>query len=293
MATGLPKEIGLPAPIGTADFIYHPLVNGAATGERAKRSSPADIEATRLVEYLDKCLGLYDFELKPEGQAAFAELVGELLNNCEDHSGGSDWWIAAYLRQPKGGNVGDVHLAIFSFGDTIAESMRSLPSESMLRKDIDRLLTHHRKIGTFRKLAEETFWTLLAIQQRVSRKNKLPNRVGNRGQGTVRMMEAFRRLGSTAAGLSPVMTLVSGRSQLIFDGEYELSAKGQQKAGQRTIAFNIPNSLELPPDPAKVRTLATSFPGTLISLRFYLDPTNLQQASEYAVKSSQPRRAQG
>ena len=44
---------------------------------------------------------------------------------------------------------------------------------------------------------------------------------------------------------------------------------------RRIIAFNSGNDLYVPPDSRKVSHLRHSFPGTLTSLRFYLDRENL------------------
>ena len=43
------------------------------------------------------------------------------------------------------------------------------------------------------------------------------------------------------------------------------------------IAFNETNDLRLPPDPRNVHRLERVFPGTLISLRVYLDAVHLDR----------------
>ena len=46
---------------------------------------------------------------------------------------------------------------------------------------------------------------------------------------------------------------------------------------KKIIAFNEENNIYKPPDEANVRKLEANFPGTVISLRFYLDKRYIQK----------------
>lgn len=285
-ATGIPRELGVEPPESYASalltFKYHQLVQGRFTGHESRRSSVCEIQTTRLVQYLDECFRSYGFKLSSSAVDEIAQLVGEVVNNCEDHSGRPEWWISAYLRQSDEHTYGDCHVTIFNFGRTIAESMQTLPADAKLRLDIQAIVAHHRAKGTLNaKYTEEAVWTLCALQQRVSRKNAARSDVGNQGQGTVRLMEIFQRIGRVeSAAAEPAMALISGRTYVSFS-RYRLRPMPEIGGeSRRIIAFNRPNSMLLPPDTEAVRVLKHRFPGTILSLRFFLDRKYLTKVKD-------------
>ena len=69
-------------------------------------------------------------------------------------------------------------------------------------------------------------------------------------------MKVYRTL------VSAIMSLVSGKTRIIFDGKYRLDKDGR-------IAFNSDNDLHLQPDPQHVVELdGVFFPGTLLSIKY-------------------------
>lgn len=117
---------------------------------------------------------------------------------------------------------------------------------------------------------------MYALQGGVSRKNAGKDHVGDYGQGTADLIEFFQELGQTAgAEAVPKMCVLSGHTIVQFDGRYCMQRVENELGVWRIIAFNKENSLDLPPDPESVRHLPSYFPGTLISMRFYLDPEYL------------------
>lgn len=281
-------NVQLPAAIG--HFDYHGLRKGIFTGDRSTVSSQGDLEATELIVYLDKCLRKYGHELSDEGRDRFGELLAEVINNCEDHSPRAEWWISGYLRQPKEKQYGDCHLTIFNLGPSLGETLQTLPKTAFLRRGIDALLLEHERKGHFRsgRFNQELALARLALQPRVSCLNTDADAVYDRGQGTVRMIEAFHKLGQVhGRGDRPMMALVSGRTYFRFDNTYRL--EGQlTPAGEyyQTIAFNREKSLHFPPDPAYARLLPAPFPGTLLSLRFFIDPEYLETVPDYAIRTN-------
>lgn len=278
LATGLPKCLGLPLPEMKA-FRTFPLVRGKKGHISATEASAKEAETQRLVEYLDSCLQTYGFALSAAGKDYFGKLVGEVITNAEEHSGRTFWWIAAYLRQPPGRSYGDCHLTVFNFGRSLAESLQQLPRRARLRMEIDRLIRVQRRARFFMpsRWTEENLWTLYALQEGVSRRNDETDLLGHYGLGTVKMIETFQHLGQTTLpGTQPMMCVVSGRTHVLFDNRYRMQPKKTARGEERrVIAFNPQNDLRRPPDPLSVRNLRRPFPGTLISLRFYLDPKYL------------------
>jgi hypothetical protein len=277
IATGLPRRLGvsLPPPPG---FLTFELFHGRRMREKATVSSQREEQTSLLTEYVNECLARYDYRLNRESAGYVASLVSEVIGNAEDHAGRPDWWVGAYLRQASDTTYGDCHITIFNFGRTLAQSLQDLPADSMLRRDIEDLVTEHTKRGLFRPhWTPENLWTLYALQEGVSRHNTRPDKIGDRGQGTADMIRFFQHLGkSRAAQSEPRMCVVSGRTHILFDGRFEMRLQvARSGERRRIIAFNKRNDLQLPPDPACVRNLEAYFPGTLISLRFYLDHEHL------------------
>lgn len=77
------------------------------------------------------------------------------------------------------------------------------------------------------------------------------------------------------------MALVSGHTHLRFDGKYGPSTVLTSEGGKRqVIALNADNDLDQPPDPDYCTNLPLKFPGTLLSMRFYIDPDHLAQLDD-------------
>lgn len=279
-ATGMPYllEAAQTAP-DPKGFTRFGLVHGQREYQVAVSSSRKEIITTELTTYVNECLSRYGFNLGPAAEEHLSSLVSEVIGNAEEHSGRRDWWIGGYLRQ-KNEAYGDCHIAIFNLGKTLCESLQVLPSESLLRTSIEALVSEHASKGFFGgpQWTEENLWTLYALQEGVSRRNTGWGDLDIYGQGTADMIDFFQRLGqSPAAPTRPKMCLVSGRTHITFDGRYRMVP---QETGEgevrRIIAFNKSNDLREPPDADCVRTIKKNFPGTLIGLRFYIDPNHLR-----------------
>ena len=76
------------------------------------------------------------------------------------------------------------------------------------------------------------------------------------------------------------MCIISGDTQILFDGRYWPSERVAHGEKATVMAFNDANDLHVPPDKANVMSLTKFFPGTLISLRFYLSADDLRRSDE-------------
>lgn len=287
-ATGLPKQLGakIAEPEG---FLTFELCRGRRGIETATKSSQREYQSGRLTEYVNRCLARYGFVLKASSAEYLSSLVGEVIGNAEDHADRDEWWIAGYLRHLSKSEYGDCHITIFNFGKTLSESLQQLPDVARLRLDIEALVAEHGSRGWFGpQWTEENLWTLYALQEGVSRHNDHPSRIGDRGRGTVDMITFFQKLGQSAAAHAvPKMCVISGSTHVLFDGRYEMQPQlTKANETRHIIAFNAANDLSQPPDPLSLTHLSRNFPGTLISLRFYLDKKNLAALEEHDVKHS-------
>lgn len=293
-ATGLPKLLKAKVP-DVGNFLVFRLRHGGLKPRPSLyRPSLKEEVSSDLAKYLDECLGLYGYGFSPAARQYAGQLTGEVLGNAEDHAPMWPWYVAAYLRQPEGKDFGDCHLTFLNFGPTLAETLKSLETGSELRRRIEALVDLHRQSRFFGILrpewTEEGLWTLYALQEFVTRHFGSDN-VLSRGVGTADMIEAFQSLGRSAeSGYRPRMCIVSGNTQILFDDNPShrmRAAELEGVGGVRTIAFNAENDLRKPPDPGTVRKLKRFFPGTVISLRFYLDERYLDQVHNTRENASE------
>ena len=278
-ATGLPKVVGLEYS-GPEMNRHHSLRRGMKASERAK-AKDINIQTTALAEYVDLCLQDLGFRLTDNEMANLAELVGEVIDNAERHSGREEWWIGGYLQRTSP-DISSCHIVIFNFGKTIAQSLQELPPQSLLRDRIKALLDVHRPrfFKAQSKWTQDNLWTLFAIQEGVSRKNRSTTLAKDVGQGTVDMVQYFQNFADKDVGGAPVMCLISGRTHIRFDSRYPiLPSDPTDPESYKIIAFNADNSLWEPPDDTAVRTLGRFFPGTLLSLKFSLSKDRLREVS--------------
>lgn len=94
------------------------------------------------------------------------------------------------------------------------------------------------------------------------------------GKGLMDMVEFFQDLGGAAKdGLGTRMVLISGDTCIQIDDqrpEYDSRFK-------RRLALNESNDLHKVPDGNYIWTMKRNFPGTILSMRFYLDPKYLAE----------------
>ena len=100
------------------------------------------------------------------------------------------------------------------------------------------------------------------------------------------MIEMFHDIGASDTGLKPQMTIISGKTQIIFSEEYKMQLvqftedKAFGTGEKQIIAFNKDNDIYQPSDFNNVKKLKQYFPGTVISLKFYLDSRYIAKRKE-------------
>ena len=275
-SVGMPQALGISAP--GRRFLVFGLKSGRKGRSVSADSTQAEKTTEDLVRYIDRCLREYGHSLTQIGKKHYSDLVGEVITNAEDHSRRGDWWVSAYLRRHAPQTWADCHLTVFSFGDSLAESLHRLPPEALLRKQIENLVHRHRKWWVADRWQPTDLWTLYALQGRVSRRNAAADYVGDRGQGTADMIETFQGL-SSEQDRTAKMCVLSGNTHILFDDKYRM----QRTKRGRIIAFNRENSLSKPPDRDYVRHIDETFPGTLISLQFFIDQEYLHEVTSRAA----------
>ncbi|MGZ9712615.1 hypothetical protein ACXX82_17615 [Glaciimonas sp. GNP009] len=236
-----------------------------------------DREQAKFVDHIDQCLRDHNKELSDEGKQSLVSYLGEILANAEDHADFVDWSVQGYLDNSL--DIPVCEIAIFNFGQSIADSLRTLPNDSYTKNQIRQYVETHRSKGFFgNRWREEDLLTVIALQGHVSRLNS--NKDTSRGQGTVEFINFFQKIYSAPSnGLAQAkMAIVSGGTYILFDGTYRMQDRVLEGTiAGRTIAFNSTNDLNELPDPSFVKSLGQFyFPGTIISIRF---PLSLSESS--------------
>lgn len=282
LISGMVKNLGL-SKFHSNEYLNFPLIEGRKLPEKATESSLREITETKFTDYIDECLIQCGFELTEDGHQKVSSLVGETIDNAENHSGRYHWWIQGY-QQAIEDNLGECHLVLFNFGRSIFESMQDLPDDSPLRARIDELVLTHQNRGLFsHKWDRKALWTLYALQEGASRLNTGPESPNDRGQGTADLIQFFQEIGqSSTREKQPHMCIYSGDVFVKFDNKYRLAHRRTADNTRRQIAFNANNDLNLPPDEQYVRKLPGTFPGVLVSMRFFVDSHYLKDIKDRA-----------
>jgi hypothetical protein len=259
-------------------------------------SSAIELAASNLAEFFDDCLKTEKHQLKPSMKSNLIQLITEVLDNAEEHgSGERRWYTIGYYNQHENPvDGGECHIVLFNFGSSIYESLNRPDTSPLLIKQIRELAHEHKARGYFVVTdkggtsggfhplwAEESLWTLYALQEGISRFTNRPEGI-DRGNGTVKMMEFFTEIASG----QPQMALLSGKTHILFDGKYRLLPIDINGETRKVIAFNAANDLRQRPDQKYVRTLREHFPGTLMSLRFHLRQADLANVKEKVYAES-------
>lgn len=264
---------GLPALFHVHD-IHLPNVKTfeVRRGERKEAdgttSSRVEHISHSLMSYVEACFARHNRSLAGSDVDRLGKIIGEVMANASEYGNGQ-WWTSGYMRTRPDGQVGECHLAFFNFGPSMAESIRTLRNGE-LRTEIEELVSTHRTrsfFGLAESWTEDALWTLYALQEFVTCHHGTDGNV--RGLGTAEIFSAFQALcSSDDDSIAPKMCLVSGHVHFLFDGRYPMA---EDADGRRILALNAANDLRQPPDKGVVTILQKPFPGTLLSLRFFLD----------------------
>ncbi|WP_336775649.1 hypothetical protein [Paenibacillus sp. MMO-58] len=254
------------------------LVRGGhhSTTMLVKRSNNSGTATTEVINYFDRCVRTQGFELSLKGKNYFGRLIGEVINNCEQHSGDFCQWFALGHYDVNEDGYGECSLVLFNFGKSIYENMKSSTIAPDIKNALDRLTKIHKSkwFRIKKEWDEEVLWTLYALQEGVSRLRSTQQK--DRGVGTIKLIESFQTIGCTVGGKTPEMSIISGNAFILFNNEYELGEVDVDGHKLRRIAFNESNDLEQPPNPRNVKKLKNFFPGTIVTMKLFLDKTYLK-----------------
>ena len=131
--------------------------------------------------------------------------------------------------------------------------------------------------------SEQSLITLYALQDGISR-FKDRNSNSDRGSGTIKLISIFQAIGRDSNGLLPSMSITSGKTQIIFNEKYKMLPMDINGTQKKIIAFNKDNNIDMPPDSDNIKDLNVYFPGTVISMEFYIDQNYIRRILLKGVK---------
>lgn len=235
------------------------------------------IIGTNIVSYIDKCLMYNGYSLTPDGKGTLGSMIGEILNNAEDHSPMNTYYVTAnyYIDNSESNeNVGILNLCFMNFGFSIYEGLEQTKIDN---KDVYSYLdNNYSNLGKI-PFSKENLFTLYALQDGVSR---LKFQDESRGTGTMTFINCFYSIGdyeNTERALSPQLSILSGSTQLLCNNRYR---PFQSEDGSFLLSLNSENDLTKPPDSKNVLPLKYKFPGTILSVKFCLNEAHIQKKLE-------------
>lgn len=256
---------------------YVPLSQlGLTVGSKAQKhyaENKKGYAVSTVRDYINKeCLFPHKVELSQSGVGFIDRLVGEVLNNAEDHSPFNTWYINAnHFQTDSTTKTSEVNIGIFNFGYSIYDGfVNTKDKNSNIFHAMQKHATKVLKLDKYH--SEENLMTLYALQEGVSRL-KFQNK--DRGTGTMTFLRAFLDLGDfekRSRNLVPRLLLFSGNTKLRYDNKF----KPYLKNDKHYLSLNEQNSLSLPPEKSHLGKLNVKFPGTFIVAKIYLDTRHLQ-----------------
>lgn len=259
------------------NIIEYPL----CIGDKNIKDSPKrrEVHITELVDYIIACLNKMNRNLTAEAEDNLYKVIGEVMINAEEHSDTKRRYSVGYFESThqEEKHIGIFNLAILNLGNTIYETFKSPECQDFkVVKTMESLSENYtrRKLFQRAKFEEETLWTLYALQEGVTSKEDW-----KRGNGSIRFIESFFRLkGDNKCDNVSFLTITSGNTRIIFNGEYDTieRQRGKERRTFKMMTFNRSGNIEELPDEKFVTFAENYFPGTLITAKICIDYQNTE-----------------
>jgi hypothetical protein len=234
-----------------------------------------EIDATDLVQHVISSLETIQKKLSIDTIENLSTVFGEILINAEEHSTQNFRYSTGYFQQISNDKLksayGIYHLVILNFGDSIYQKFKSPKCTNFEITDrMAELSKKYTENNWFSKsFDEETLWTLYALQEGIT---SIPIEDYKRGNGSIRFIESFFNLKSNSQDLDNIsrLSLISGNTNIIFDGKYEIRDKLIGKDSFKVMTFNDSGNIEDKPNRKYVKHIKDCFPGTIISAKILI-----------------------
>lgn len=261
------------------DILPYPLCIHNKENSNLENAKRKEVDSTELVEYVINSLDMLGKKLTDDKIEDLSTVIGEILINAEEHSTMKYRYSTGYFQKYDIDNetYGLFHLVIMNFGETIYEKFKSPTCTNYDITSRMKELSHNytSKKWFSKSFEEETLWTLYALQEGIT--SVSVDRY-KRGNGSIRFIESFFNIKGVNGNSDQVskMSIISGNTNITFDGEYGIRQKNIDEDEFKVMTFNDSGNIEDKPDEKYVKFGKEYFPGTLICAKILITKNDLE-----------------
>jgi hypothetical protein len=275
LVCGFPADNGALSTMAGETTLQPLTAMGYYKGTRSQKhyqENKKGVFSTKVVNYLNNCLNYHHYQLTDDEKQDVDGIIGEILNNAEDHSGKNAWFMTANfskeLFDDGDEEVGEFNLTIMNLGNTIFEAfMKTREDNANTFNDVENYIANIQSQAKGSKFSYEELLVLATMQDQISRlKYKEPSR----GTGTMRFINSFLKLSDyehQKKNYLPNLSVFSGNVHLTCDNIY----KPFLKSNVFCLSLNPEMDLKKPPVATHLAKLSEKFPGTLLSVKIYIN----------------------
>lgn len=245
--------------------------------QKAYLENKKGLNASKIVNYINRCLIRNGFELNSTGMSDITNLIGEILNNAEDHSPFNTYYVTANYHHENDNDsdtltVGELNLSFLNFGFSIYEGLEDNKTQNtqvykFLNDGYNSVITQNTSFS------KENLFTLYALQDGISR---LKFEDQSRGTGTMKFIRCFFSIGDyqdPQGEKNPHLSILSGKTRLVCDKQHEPFLK----SNKYFVSLNKEKNLLLPPERSHLKDLQYAFPGTMLSVKVFLNNEHIKK----------------
>lgn len=266
-----------------ADIVPYNLCIFDGVKSSAKRSEQKEVDTTTLIEYVLESLERVNKRLTSDKIDDLATVIGEILINAEEHASTHCRYSIGYFHEVNNdeNHYGIFRLAILNFGKTIYEKFSDplCPNKSVVQKMKTLSDSYNKKRYFFQKrFEEETLWTLYGLQEGVTSVDTAKYK--RRGNGSIRFIESFFNMKGDYEHInSSRMSILSGNTNIIFNGAYKIKEKEVNGNKFKFMTFNESGDIRDKPDNKYVKFVDNYFPGTMICAEIIFNERDFENDS--------------
>lgn len=253
---------------------------GYLKGEKSKKhylENKKNVFTTKIVDYLESCLNKSGFGFKAEGRNQIEGIIGEILNNAEDHSPFNEYYVTSTFSmkntqaEKREDFIGVLNMNFLNFGYSFYEGISEKNERNKDKFDLE----YKFQSKKYKGFTKDNMFTLWALQEGVSR---LKYEDESRGTGTIKFINGFLYIGDySEKGCYPYLKIISGNTILICDNVYRPFAKENNGSSVFLVSLNKNNNLDEPPDSKNLKHMGKKFPGTMLAVKIYINGKHLSE----------------
>lgn len=253
-------------------------------GNRKKKKHNEQSKLTisiKVRNFINTCLSRNGFSLSKQGINAFDNMIGEILNNAEDHSDIDDWFLTGNLFEYKNpseteGTIGELNLVFLNLGHSIYEGFEESKkinedNYSEMESLYNRFLEKNYTFKSSAPFSKENLMSLYALQEGYSR---LHYEDEGRGTGTMTFIRAFFEIGNyenQKLSIIPRLSIYSGYTNICITNKHPPFLRDNIYF----LSLNKEENLIAPPSKDHLRELNNRFPGTMLSVKMYINKNHI------------------